>query len=355
MLFSTPFTVLLYALIFTARNVDVVSAADQLSAQDLAARYGLTTSTTLPFPSATQTSSDAQKQIVSNWSLNKGRIQDGADNLAFVTDPFPNNSPTGIPTIANTSGGPVLEVTYPKGSFSHDTGGSQLYSLWNTSDGSSFGSMMVSYEVAFNWDFDFVKGGKLPGLRGGLDSSGCSGGNEATGQDCFSSRVMWRANAAGEVYAYIPSPNNLCSAKSIICNSDFGISISRGSFGFVRGQWNRVTMLVQLNNPPDVANGQILLYYNDLPAIAQQNLQIRSSDSLVANGFYFSTFFGGSDASWATPQTVNSYFRNIHLWGGSAPSNLTGEQVRNLASHSASCNLLVTTFAVLSSAFAVYL
>lgn len=58
--------------------------------------------------------------------------------------------------------------------------------------------MLVTYEVAFDAGYDWVKGGKLPGLRGGLNSTGCSGGNAANGQDCFSTRVMWRQNGAGE-------------------------------------------------------------------------------------------------------------------------------------------------------------
>jgi len=275
--------------IFLLFATSISAATVEASVEQLVAQYGLTTSTSLPFPAATQNAASAQALMVSEWSLGKGRIQDGPDNLAFVNDPFPDKPPA-IPSSSNETG-PVLQTTYPAGSFSHDTGGSQWYNLWNTTDGSTFGTMMVSYEVAFDAGFDWVKGGKLPGLRGGLNSTGCSGGNEATGLDCFSTRLMWRKNGAGEVYAYIPTPNGLCDEKNINCNSDFGISISRGSFGFVSGQWNRITLLVRLNDPPNVANGNIQLYYNDLQAVNQQNLQIRSSSSVSANGFYFSTFF----------------------------------------------------------------
>ncbi|RDB16966.1 hypothetical protein Hypma_002633 [Hypsizygus marmoreus] len=313
----------------------VLAATQQASVEQIALQYGLTTSTTFPFPSATQATANAQALIVSEWSLGKGRIQDNPDNLAFVEDPFPNKPPPIASGINNT--GPVLQATYAAGSFSHDSGGSQFYNLWNTTDGSSFQTMLVSYEVAFDENFDWVKGGKLPGLRGGLNSTGCSGGNASNGKDCFSSRVMWRKNGAGEVYAYIPSPNDLCSDSNISCNSDFGISISRGSFGFVSGQWNRITMLVRLNDPPNVANGNIQLYYNDLQAINQTNLQIRSSSSVVANGFYFSAPFtfpsiersleASSDSTWATPNTTHTYYRSIRMWAGSAPSNLTGQFV----------------------------
>ncbi|KAF8629669.1 hypothetical protein AX17_005608 [Amanita inopinata Kibby_2008] len=314
------------------------SLAQQIAAESLAASYSLTTSTSFPFPTATQPSADTQSFITSRWSLGKGHIQDGPTDLAFVDDPFPNNPPTGnIPSIAPTS--PVLQVTYPQGSFSHETGGSQFYNLWNTSDGSAFNSMMISYEVAFDTNFDWVKGGKLPGLRGGLDSTGCSGGSKSDGRSCFSTRVMWRKDGAGEVYAYIPTPNGLCDKKNIICNTDFGISISRGNFGFTTGHWSRITLLVQLNNPPTVANGNIQLYFNDLLAISQTDLQLRSSSSLSANGMFFSTFFGGSDSSFATPVTTHTFYRNLRLWGGSAPSNLTGQVVKSTADRNLSLPL----------------
>jgi hypothetical protein len=173
-------------------------AASQASPDALASQYALTTSTSMPYPTATMSTTDTQALLVSHWSLGKGRIQDGPDDLAFVDDPFPNNPVPGTNSSTTSPTSPVLRVTYPEGSFSHDTGGAQLYTLWNTTDGSSFNSMMVTYEVAFDAGFDWVKGGKLPGLRGGLNSSGCSGGNESNGMDCFSSRIMWRTGGLGE-------------------------------------------------------------------------------------------------------------------------------------------------------------
>lgn len=181
--------------------------ATQASFEQLAAQYSLTTSTSLAFPTATQSTADTQALIVSNWSLGKGRIQDGPQNLAFVNDPFPNKPPS-VPASQNITG-PVLETTYPAGSFSHDTGGAQWYNLWNTTDGSTFGTMLVTYEVAFDAGFDWVKGGKLPGIRGGLNSSGCSGGHESTGKDCFSTRLMWRKNGAGEGMSFLFSFENI--------------------------------------------------------------------------------------------------------------------------------------------------
>lgn len=315
-------------LVFTLFSF-VSCASKFIPAESLAAQFSLTTSTSIPFPTTTLASSDAQSHIVALWSLSKGRIQNGGNDLAFVQDPFPN-SPVPVSGVnpPNTTG-PVLEVTYPQASFSPDNSGAQFYSLWNTSDGSVFQSMMLTYEVAFDSGFNWVKGGKVPGLRGGSVVDGCDGGNKPNGTDCFSARGMWRKNGAGEVYAYIPTPNGLCKENDIICNDDYGISLNRGSFSFAGGQWNRITLLVQLNNPPNIANGNLMMFYNDIQAIVQQNLQFRSSTSVNAGGLFFSTFFGGSDSSWATPQTAHSYYRNIELWGSSAPSNLTGSKVNS--------------------------
>ncbi|KAJ6499286.1 polysaccharide lyase family 14 protein [Mycena sanguinolenta] len=308
---------------FIALSAASVAVADSLTPASLAAQFTLTTSTTLPFPTATASSDDTQSLLSSQWGLAKGRLQNGGSDLAFVDDPFPNKP---APGTTNTSG-PVLQVTYPAGSFSGNTGGAQFINLWNNTGSSAFQSMLVSYEVAFDEDFDWVMGGKLPGLRGGTSQIGCSGGNESTGLDCFSTRIMWRSNGAGEAYAYIPTPNNLCKDNNVICNSDFGISLSRGSFTFLSGQWNHIALLVQLNNPVDVANGNVEVYFNNVQAFTQQNLQIRASDSVTAGGLYFSTFFGGSDSSWATPNTAHTYFRNFELYGSSNPSTLSGSKV----------------------------
>ncbi|CAL1707560.1 unnamed protein product [Somion occarium] len=271
-----------YALVYAQPTLCAFATAESLASQ-----YSLTTSTSIPFPTATLSNTDAQSFIVSQWSLSKGKIQDGSGNLAFVQDPFPNAS---VPGSSDTSSsGPVLQVTYPAGTFSSSTGGAQLYSLWNTSDGSQFHSVLLTYEVAFDTNFQFVKGGKLPGLRGGPEPDGCSGGSAANGSNCFSTRLMWRKEGEGEVYTYIPTPNDICDNSDFHCNSDgFGTSIKRGAFSFVPGQWNRITMLVRLNEPTDIANGQVSMWYNNVDAIDEESLVYRRDDVINIGGLYLS-------------------------------------------------------------------
>ncbi|KAH9998522.1 hypothetical protein BJV74DRAFT_767791 [Russula compacta] len=297
-----------------------------IPAASVASQYSLSTSTTIPFPQATLNNNSTQSFITSNWGLSKGRIQNGASNLVFVNDPFPNASAPG----GSSTSGPVLQVQYPAGSYQDDdVGGAQFFAMWNSS-GNQFQSMMVSYEVAFDAGFDWVKGGKLPGLRGGPDPDNCSGGVQANGTNCFSSRLMWRPNGAGEVYAYVVRKNNICNDSGVMCNDQFGISLDRGSFVFASGQWNRVTLLVRLNNPT-TTNGQVILYFNDVQALEHNDIDFRSSNVITAGGLYFSTFFGGDDPSWAPPNLTHTYFRNFQLFASTSQSDLQGSKVNSAA------------------------
>jgi len=98
----------------------------------------------------------------------------------------------------------VLRIFYPKGSIDpakEPRGGAQFYA--SPIDISRARNVSFAWSVFFPQDFDWVRGGKLPGLYGGKES--CSGGDEAL--DCFSTRLMWRAEGVGELY--LVSQNDL--------------------------------------------------------------------------------------------------------------------------------------------------
>lgn len=100
-----------------------------------------------------------------------------------------------------TNASAMLQLFYPKDSVNparRPQGGSEFYA--KPLDISEANSVTLEYKVFFPGDFDWVKGGKLPGLYGG--HARCSGGNPAL--DCFSTRLMWRAGGAGELYLVMP-------------------------------------------------------------------------------------------------------------------------------------------------------
>ncbi|CAE6521988.1 unnamed protein product [Rhizoctonia solani] len=145
----------------------------------------------------------------------------------------------------------ALEVFFPKGSINPGNspqGGADFYAsplpALTEAQNVTFG-----YSVFLPVDFEPMRGGKLPGLYGG--KTGCSGGDAAL--DCFSTRLMWRANSEGELYLYAPkdkqTPEVCNTPPRSICEADYGLSIGRGSFRFTPGQWTHVSQTVVLNTP----------------------------------------------------------------------------------------------------------
>ena len=59
--------------------------------------------------------------------------------------------------------GNSLRVLYPSNGVGPDEGGAQ----WRLELGSSYTELYCSYKIKFQSGFDFVKGGKIPGLCGG--------------------------------------------------------------------------------------------------------------------------------------------------------------------------------------------
>jgi hypothetical protein len=182
--------------------------------------------------------------------------------------------------------GRLLRVTYPAGSASPTvardgakSGGAQSYlRLPRSAD-----AMTLTYSVRFQPGFKFVKGGKLPGLFGG--DAGSGGHHEAAG---FSTRFMWRAGGAGEVYAYFPD------AKGD------GASLGRGRWKFTPGRWVRIAQRVVLNSPGR-NNGTVTVWVNGRQVFTQGGLTYRTKGDVHIDGLFFSTFFGGGDKSWVSP------------------------------------------------------
>jgi hypothetical protein len=160
----------------------------------------------------------------------------------------------------------------------------------------------LAYSVRFAPGFDFVRGGKLPGLFGG---SGPSGGRIPDGHDGFSLRLMWRERGAGEVYAYLPD--------SIV----HGSSLLRGSWQFEPGRWHRVVQSVALNTPGR-HDGWLTMEIDGRPVGLVHGLRLRDGAGLKADGVFFDLFFGGSDDSWAARADTHVDFADFALAVASA-------------------------------------
>lgn len=214
-----------------------------------------------------------------------------------------------------SGGDNVLMLHFPRGLYASQSGG-QFYKDLSLSE-----SGVLEYEVYFPSGFSWTKGGKLPGLYGG--DKMCSGSKlRPNGENCFSTRLMWRENGIGEAYMYLPfaeNEDNFCrqcayptgSTCKALAGAEF-CAWDRGSFRFKAGSWNKVRQVVKLNTPGK-PNGKFELYVNGRKVAASTNVVYRTTGSLKISGMLFSTFFGGDSSSYAPRSDQEIYFRGIRI------------------------------------------
>lgn len=152
-------------------------------------------------------------------------------------------------------------------------------------------TVVLRYSVEFEPGFEFVKGGKLPGLCGGPKT--ITGGDTCTGYDGWSVRIMWRREGRGQAYVYHPR----MSAKY---GDEFDFP---ADFRFPIGQPVALRMAVQMNSPGR-ADGTLHVWAT-LPGSTEKLVVERSGmewtkDSRIGvDSILFNVFHGGNDTSWA--------------------------------------------------------
>lgn len=245
-------------------------------------------------------SSDFNVGNIASWKMIKDSY--GAANRKYVVDPA-----------KGSAGDQVLQITYPAGSFrpgGGTVGGTGFYAAPIGLDKAT--QITFQYDVFFPANFNWVKGGKLPGLYGG--HPGCSGGNVAL--DCFSTRFMFRPAGAGELYTYLDDTKQVAAFCQIppltICNPVYGDSLGRGSYHYTPGSWTTVKQVIRLNTIGKNDGGAIV-YADGVQALKFDQIMWRTMSTVGFVGIDFETFFGGHDSTWATPTTQLTYFKNFHI------------------------------------------
>ena len=195
-----------------------------------------------------------------------------------------------------TVSGSVLTTTYPAGSSSPSSGNPGGAQICEPFTGGTTTDATLVYQVRFPVGFQFVQGGKLPGLYGGVEPF--SGGKHTS--NGWSIRLMWRTGGAGEVYAY--------TARTVGYGDEYG----KGNFTFsADGKWHTLAEHVHLNSV-GASNGYVTLSYDGVQVISQTGVDITDTNTPIA-GLFFSTFYGGNDSSWAPSQTMQLSFTGFGL------------------------------------------
>ncbi|MCA9598971.1 MAG: hypothetical protein KC776_36930 [Myxococcales bacterium] len=201
---------------------------------------------------------------------------------------------------AEAHSGKSLRILYPKGGVGPGEGGAQ----WLVNLPKSFDELYVSYWVKFGTGFDFVKGGKIPGLGGGANNTG---GSKPDGTDGWSGRMMWRTGGDAVQYLYHPD-------QPTIYGEDLGYDIG-GQRSFVPGEWVQVEHHFVMNTPGQ-HDGIVEAWWNGQKAMERTDIRYRDVDTFAIDVFYFSTFFGGSGADWAATKDEYTYFDDFVISTG---------------------------------------
>lgn len=218
----------------------------------------------------------------------------------------------------------VLKANYAKGSHSHTHDRPRGAQFFVTPSGFPHGAtdVTLSYDVYFPSSFSWVKGGKLPGAYG--HSTHCSGGRDSN--HCISTRFMWRANGAGELYLYFPKgdqPNFDTWAKhqqaEIVTNDNYGVSIRSSRFVFTHNKWINLKQQIHLNSVHSSGHGnadgwiKVFVNHESAPIMTTQDAVLRKYDDVKIDGIFFSTFFGGHDDSWASAHDTYTLYKNFQI------------------------------------------
>ncbi|MCO1333307.1 polysaccharide lyase [Microbulbifer sp. OS29] len=168
----------------------------------------------------------------------------------------------------------------------------------------------LSYDVKFDHDFEFVYGGKLHGLGGGGQASGCL----PVDPKSWSVRVIFGVEGSVSLYAYHQDRVERCG------DGYRGDS----SFKFELDTWYRVELFVKLNSDSNNADGYIELFINGAKVVEKSGLRLTGDNRVAINKFKFNTFHGGSSTLWSPTKNVYAYFDNISVREGRKIYGLKG-------------------------------
>lgn len=158
----------------------------------------------------------------------------------------------------------------------------------------------LEYTVRFGTDFDFGRGGKLPGFGGGEIYNG---GRPANAGDGFNARLHW--NTGGELTLYLyyqDQPNN------------FGEHIPMNqAFNFVPNGTYRITQYVEMNTPHQ-ADGVFRLWVNGVLMLDRDDIRFMSWPNPQIDKLNFESFFGGADVSYAPKNDTHADFDEVRVW-----------------------------------------
>lgn len=228
--------------------------------------------------------------VTSNDGVDEGRVSITDDDNAF--------------------GNKSLVIMYPEGE--SNLGKSQ----WKMPLGAAYDELFLSYRIRFDNDFDFVRGGKLPGLCGGACNSG---GSMPNGTDGWSARMMWRTNGSGgspttgdsaNIVQYVYHPDQTANGGINGDDLKWDDTTPTDWKTFDSDTWYHLQHRVVMNTPGQ-HDGIVQAWLDGEMVLDKRDIRFRDISSIQIDTLYFSTFFGGSSSVWEATKDEHVYFDNF--------------------------------------------
>ncbi len=230
--------------------------------------------------------------------------------------------------IVQVDGSRVMKFNYPAGTISPDNGGGQ----WLSNFGPGHEEVYFSYNVMFRPGFEWVLGGKLPGLGGG---SNPGGGVEMFWDSGFSVRMMWNKDEGsdGTLFFYVyhqDKPTQYGDTYQFPYNP---LSVSDSA-------WHNLTIRLVLNSidasklttdPENAGNkdGILEFFLNGKLVFSKSGIRFRNLSSITIDTQHIASYFGGNTLEWASARdewalfddfTVFTYSDQVSVPRGRTPS-----------------------------------
>jgi hypothetical protein len=220
---------------------------------------------------------------------------------------------------------------------------------------SALDSATLSYMVKFGPNFDWVRGGKLPGLCGAKCLTGCK---EVSGLDGWSSRNMWRPCvwppqhpdkalkcSGGKLAAYVYHmfKDHWCGDDFDFSSDKFRSQASDGEeFNFFQpsaDKWYHIQTHIRMNTAGDatdpanfLTDGVLKTWLDGELVVDKSEMAWRQYNNVTIDTLYFSVFFGGSSPSFQAKKDETIRFADFKIYEGQcmpsdAPSPLSSDQL----------------------------
>lgn len=199
----------------------------------------------------------------------------------------------------------VLRVKFPKGTIQLEKSGAQWKLKFKDEE-----EIYIQYKIFFPKGFNFVRGGKLPGLHGGSSPTG--GNNSSEG---FSARIMWRTLGFANNTTKDPYKAYLCQyiyypKKDSNWGKDFDWKYKNKRVYIKTGTWHTIKTRIKLNK----SSKDLIESWFDGKKVLSLKLILRTKDYFYGiDSFNFVAMFGGNDKTWETKKTEYIYFDDFMI------------------------------------------